>query len=254
MSESVRAEEPPAWEPVRRVTVSDEVADRLIAGIVGGRFKLGERLPAERDLARSLDVGRPAVREAIRTLKVLGLVDVRRGEGTFITGDHGQFVARAFGWAILLDSHSAAEVVEVRLAIEGDLARLAAERATSEDVDALKALLAQMKNSTGRSDEFSAIDIAFHLRIARVARNRALEQLLTAIQSLLDRWIRRALAYHGTLETALDHHEAVVAAIERHDPDAASTAMRTHIAAMGRLILDSSPFTPLQAAAQDRGS
>lgn len=224
------------WAPVRRVSLSDEIADRLISSILAGRFKFGERLPPERDLAKYLDVGRPAVREALRTLSVIGLVEVRPGEGAFVVNRHSDFVAKAFSWTILLDARTVEEIVEVRTAIESELARLAADRASTDDLDMLRQLVETMERSKGRSEEFSAADVGFHLGLARVAGNVALERLLWAIQSLLKEWIQAALARPHTFETAQLQHRDVMAAIEKGDGNAAGEAMRAHIEAMGQLI------------------
>lgn len=238
MSTAHRRASSPAgeWEPVRRVSLSDEIAERLISSILGGRFKFGERLPPERDLAKYLDVGRPAIREALRTLSVIGLVDIRRGEGAFVVNRHLDFVAKAFGWTILLDARTVEEIVEVRTAIETELARLAAERASADDLAMLREFVDTMERSKGKSEAFSAADVSFHLALARIAGNVALERLLWAIQSLLKEWIQSALARPHTFETAQLQHRDVIEAIERGNPGAAAEAMRAHIEAMGRLI------------------
>jgi GntR family transcriptional regulator, transcriptional repressor for pyruvate dehydrogenase complex len=223
--------------PVRRHSVSDDVAERLISSIVGGRFKFGERLPPERDLAKYLDVGRPAVREAIRALRVLGLVDVRQGDGTYIVDNHAQFVARAFGWALLLDPRSTREVVEVRVAIETQLARLAAERVSSDQVAGLEQLVEEMEHARGDSHRYVAGDIAFHLAVANAAGNIALEHLIVAIQSLLREWIQHALGESGAYDEAQQHHRRIVAAIKAKDPDAAELAMRAHIEETAKLMI-----------------
>src|SRR5205085_7063667 len=114
------------WTPLKRSNLSDEIADRIIGYILDGRFAFGEKLPGERDLAASLDVGRPTVREALRALTIVGMVEVRPGEGAFVVNNHADFVARAFSWAMLLDPQTTDEVVEARTAIETELAGLAA--------------------------------------------------------------------------------------------------------------------------------
>jgi GntR family transcriptional regulator, transcriptional repressor for pyruvate dehydrogenase complex len=223
--------------PVRRASVTDDVAERLISSIVGGRFEFGERLPPEADLAKYLDVGRQSVREAIRTLRVLGLVDVRQGDGTFVVESHAQFVTRAFGWALLRDTRSARDIVEVRIAIEGELARAAARVATDDQLRELERAVADMDVHVNDLDAYCAADVSFHLALARVADNTALESLLTAIQALLRDWVRSALERPGTLESAQRHHREILAAVKKHDAEAAQIAMRVHIEDMGSVLL-----------------
>ena len=118
---------PVEWTPVRRVSLAEEVADQLISAIVTGQFALGDRLPPERELAALFQVARPTLREAMRTLSVIGFVEVRSGEGTFVAERHADYVAKAFSWSVLFDVQTAREVVQTRVAIETELARLAAE-------------------------------------------------------------------------------------------------------------------------------
>ena len=83
------------WTPGGRANLSEDIADRLVRAILDGRFRFGEKLPPERELAKYFNVGRPTVREAITTLRVIGLVEVRQGEGTFIVDEHAGFIAKA---------------------------------------------------------------------------------------------------------------------------------------------------------------
>jgi GntR family transcriptional regulator, transcriptional repressor for pyruvate dehydrogenase complex len=229
--------EHPDWTPVKRATLSEEIADQLITSILSGRYRFGEKLPPERDLARYLAVGRPTVREAIRRLAVIGLVDVRQGEGTFVVNNHLDFVSRAFGWAVLLDPQVASEVVETRIAIETEIAGLAAMRVTADDVAELRGLLETMKRSQGETQRFSDADLEFHLVLARVARNTTLLRLLEATRSLLKQWITRALTERSVYEAALRQHAEVLSAIEERDEVAARRAMRQHLEEMGRQLL-----------------
>jgi GntR family transcriptional repressor for pyruvate dehydrogenase complex len=224
--------------PLRRVRLSEEIADRLIAGIVGGRFRFGEKLPSERELARYLDVGRPTLREAIRTLSAIGLVEVRHGEGIFVVDHHGDFVSKAFSWALLLGPRTVAEVIEVRLALESAIVELAAERATEDDLGRLASLLDDMERSLGNPKRFTAADVQFHLTLAEASRNTILAQLLFASRSLLERWITRSLAVSSTDALALEQHREIVRAIAGHDQVRARDAMRLHLQEMGRRVLD----------------
>lgn len=236
----------PNWEPINRSNLGEEIAERLIKSILDGEYRFGQQLPTERDIARYLSVGRPSVREAIRILSVLGLVEVRPGEGTFVVAEHAAFVAKAFGWVVLLDAQTVQDVVETRTAIEAELAGRAASRATAEDVEKLERIVDEMEAARGDVARFSQADLDFHLTVAESARNRTLSRLLFATQSLLRDWITRALAEPGTDVRALDQHRAIVRAIRSGEPAAASAAMRDHVEAMGELIL---PHTSPQPAA-----
>jgi GntR family transcriptional repressor for pyruvate dehydrogenase complex len=234
MARSVEAD----WPPIRRSTLSEDIADRLIASILSGKYKFGDKLPPERDLARYMAVGRPTVREALRRLAVIGLLEVRPGEGTFVVNRHMDFVARAFGWAVLLDAPTAVEVVETRVAIESEIAGLAAERATPEELAALRELLEKMGRRRGDAKRFSEADLEFHLALARATQNTTLIRLLEAIRSLLTQWITRALARPEAFDIALEQHEKILSAVERRDEAAARAAMREHLLAMGSVLIE----------------
>jgi GntR family transcriptional regulator, transcriptional repressor for pyruvate dehydrogenase complex len=229
-----------AGVPLRRTSVSDEIANRLVASILAGKLHFGDKLPAERDMAIYFDVGRPSIREALRTLSVVGLIEVRHGEGAFVVDRHADFVAKAFSWVILLDPATTQEIIEARIAIEGSLARIAAQRRGEHELADLDRNLAEMEAAITeeRLDEerFSAADLAFHLTIAEASRNMALSRTLTAIRSLLESWIKRALATKETAELAVDQHRAILVALRDADADAAEVAMREHLEAMAARI------------------
>jgi len=219
-------------EPLKRPTLSEEIADRLIASIVSGRFLFGERLPPERDLARLFDVGRPTVREAMRILNAIGLIEVRPGSGTFLVNSHGDFLAKAFSWTVLLDPQTAREVVETRVAIESELAALAAERATEDEISLLRDLLHQMEKNTANAKRFWDADLSFHLVIAEAARNVTLHRIATAINSLLHQWMMRA-PVKMSFDVALRHHERILGGLEARDREATRQAMQAHLEEMG---------------------
>jgi len=225
-----------ALEPVRRTSLSEDIADQLIASILNGKFAFGEKLPPERDLARYLDVGRPTLREAIRILSAIGLVEVRHGEGMFVVDEHARFVAKAFSWAFLLDARTVTDVVEARLAIESELSELAAERGSETNVQRLHELIQTMQDSRANRKRFAAADLEFHLEISRAADNIILGRLLNAIRSVLERWIDRALAVPSVDELAIEQHRKIADAIGARDPAAARRAMREHLVAMARVI------------------
>lgn len=220
-----------------RPTLSEEIARRLIDSIVTGRFRFGERLPPERELARLMNVGRPTLREAMRVLSVLGLVDVRHGDGTYVVDNHADFISRAFSWTVLLDSRSIDELIETRIAVESALAELAAQRADADEINELRRALATMRNGDADTKRVSKADLDFHLLIAQAGRNLTLSRTLFAIQSLLKQWIDSALrvAQNGRANI-YEQHRAIFEAIEARDPQAASAAMRAHVRHVGDLL------------------
>jgi GntR family transcriptional regulator, transcriptional repressor for pyruvate dehydrogenase complex len=217
----------------RREPISSEVAQLLVEHLLGGSYSPGQRLPSERALAESMGVGRSVIREALKSLTLLGLVEVRQGDGTYLQSRASELLPVSFEWGLLLGTHQLHDTIEARMELEVVLAGLAAERRTEQDVREVGELLARMRDAQNNTASFVSADVAFHLRIAKAANNSILEQMLVSIQSLLRSWITRvrdANTDHGP--SYLDH-VPIHAAIERGDVAAAQEAMRSHLTNAG---------------------
>ncbi|MCC7053918.1 MAG: FadR family transcriptional regulator [Gemmatimonadaceae bacterium] len=209
---------------IARQSLADATAAQLEARIAAAEWPLGSRLPAEPELMAQLGVGRSTVREAIRTLARVGLVQVRQGDGTYVT-------ARTANTESLLTRCQRAqlqEVRDVREALELQAARLAAARRTPDDLATLRTLLDQRADAITRRDAagFAAADVAFHQRIVAATRNDMLIELWrvlgeSLVQSLTER--KRESAFDDADSTR--EHEALFDAIADADPGAATSAV-----------------------------
>lgn len=239
----------PNVEPIRREPIATEIARRLVDYLLSGGVMPGERMPSERQLAEAFGVGRSAMREALKALTLLGLVEVRHGDGTYLKRDDSAFLPRVIEWGLLLGEQRTLDLVEARQKVEADIAGLAAARRDEADLVELRRLLAQMAQlatDSGDAGAFVDVDVAFHLRVAEAARNTALRDILSGVQALLRVWIGRVIAAGNREESYLEH-VPILAAIEAGDVAAAEAAMDAHMrSAAGRLEL-------ALAAAQARG-
>jgi GntR family transcriptional regulator, transcriptional repressor for pyruvate dehydrogenase complex len=217
----------------RREPISNEVAQVLLTYLMRGDYKPGQRLPSERALAEALGVGRSVIREVLKSLTLLGLIQVRPGDGTYLKDRGSDFLPASFEWGLLLGDRQVQDVIEARRELEVVLAGLAAERRTDTDVDDLRTLLARMKSAPDKM-AFVEADVAFHLRIAEAARNPILQQMLGSTQSLLRAWVLRVVENQGDTAPSYREHTPVFAAIEKQDPDAARTAIRSHLQKAGQ--------------------
>jgi GntR family transcriptional regulator, transcriptional repressor for pyruvate dehydrogenase complex len=215
--------------PIRRDSPVSQVARRLLDEVTAGGHRAGSRLPSERRLAESLGVGRSAIREAIAVLEVLGLVEVRVGSGTYVRGTISDLLPQAIDWGLMLGERHTRDLVETRLHLEAVTARLAAQRATDDDVARLRARLDRMRETAEAVAEFTEADVDFHLEVARIAGNTVLRDILHSVRALLRVWIQRAVGADGDTTATLAEHVAVFEAIEGRDPDRAATAMGTHM-------------------------
>src|SRR3954471_11578514 len=169
------------------------VATRLLDLFTGGSVAPGTRLPPERQLAASLEVGRSAVREALAALEILGVVDVRPGSGTYLRGSVSELLPQTLSWGVLLGERSTAELLELRSGLEIFVARLAAERLTEKQLGALGRHVERMQESVGDLAAFVKADLAFHHELATAAHNSLLLDLLQVVRSLLRIWVDRAV-------------------------------------------------------------
>lgn len=213
---------------VRESSVS-EVAKRLLDHLSKGDIKPGTRLPAERQLAEALGVARSSVRGALSALDVLGIIEIRPGSGSYVREGTSEFLPRAINWGLMLGQRRTQDLVEVRTHMEGVSARLAAERATEEDVARLEEHLRRMRDAGNDVAAFIEADIAFHLETANIAGNSVLSDILHSIRALLQVWMERVSDLEGTVSGTLCEHDAVLSAIRAQDPDGASEAMAEHM-------------------------
>lgn len=195
-----------------REPISSEITRKLLDYLLSGRIKPGERMPSERKLAEALGVGRSIVRQALKSLAVLGLIEVRQGDGTYLKRTDSPLLPTAIEWGLLLGAKRATDLVEARHYIEVVVAGLAAERRGEAELAEMHRLVGVMKETTD-ADEFIAADLDFHLEIAQAAGNQSLIQIMSSIRTLLQVWISRVVRTVHDLEATAAEHVAVLKAI-----------------------------------------
>jgi len=246
MSDLLESESFPLTTPVgSKVTVAEAIAGQLIRLIMDGRFKAGDRLPTESDLARQFQVGRGSVREALKSLCVVGLIRVERGKGTFVNEPSSFLmgpISLGFDPRTEVDS-----LIDARTFVEVKLAALAARKAKPEDLRTIESYLEKMclAMAPEQAETFLNADMGFHFAIATAAQNRILSQFLTLIRNLMRHWIIRGLQVRGLSEKAVQDHVQIFGAIKTHRPMSAAKAMRRHLLNMGNLLF-SSEKTPAE--------
>ena len=206
-----------------------EVARRLLDYFLSGEVEPGMRIPSERRLAESLGVGRSLVREALKSLHLLGLLEVRQGDGTYLKRTDSELLPQVIEWGLLLGERPALDLVEARAHLEVVVAGLAAERRDARALDDLRGLLAEMRESTDNPLRFVEADIGFHLRVAEAAGNVILNDMLNGVRALLRVWIRRVVEAAGRTGPSYKDHVPIFEAIERGDRAAAAAAMAAHM-------------------------
>jgi len=214
-------------------TPVSEVARRLLDLFTGGSIEPGTRLPSERQLAASLEVGRSAVREALAALEILGIVTVRPGSGTFLRGDASELLPQTLRWGLLIGERSTGELIELRSGLEIYAARLAAGRVSDEQRGVLRGYVDAM---SGAGDDLEAAvraDLAFHDDLAAAAGNASLHDMLHVVRSLLQVYADRMVHTQEEALLAAEEHRAVADALDAADADAAASAMAVHMVTAG---------------------
>lgn len=215
-------------DPIKREPIATQVARRLVEFILSGQVEPGTRMPSERQLAEAFGVGRSAMREALKALSLIGLIEVRQGDGTYLRKADSALLPEVIEWGLLLGEQRTMDLVEARQEIEVVIAGLAAKRRTEQDLADLREILDRMVQSPSIPG-FVDVDVQFHLRLAEAAGNSVLRDIHSSVQALLRAWIARVLAASGSIHPSYEEHVPIVEAIERGDVAGAQVAMAEHM-------------------------
>jgi GntR family transcriptional regulator, transcriptional repressor for pyruvate dehydrogenase complex len=204
-----------------------QVAQAITDGILSGRYQANEKLPPERALANELGVSRPVVREALRSVEQLGLIETRAARGTWVQGIGSSTGHRGISLSIRRRGVTAQELSEARIAIESVVAGEAARSATASDIKRLGETLVVLEKSTGM--EHVRWDLRFHLTIAAAANNPVLEIMLESIAPLTAALMTRSTMDPDVMRLSQPLHRVAFEAIRDGDAEGASAAIRTHL-------------------------
>jgi GntR family transcriptional repressor for pyruvate dehydrogenase complex len=218
-------------EQAGRTKLRDRAADELLDLVISGGLNPGERLPPERELCARLNVSRTVVREALNLLEARGLISIEHGRGAVVSGGNTDAVRDTLGVVLRVRPKALWELLEIRQILEVEIAGLAAERATEEDVSAMRVQLDRMLASIDAPEGYVDADVEFHALLARAARNGVLLTMLDPIVDLL-RASRRVSASRrpGSALRALGEHEEILRRVEAGDAEGARREMRSHLA------------------------
>jgi len=228
----VRESGPVSLSPVQRRKLTETVAEQLLTAI--RELPAGTKVPSERTLTKELGVGRSTVREALNGLATLGVVEIRHGQGVFVTGDSSP-VSEPSAIAAALERGVTSEFIEARLIVEVEVARLAARRRTEEDLARMSAALAEQEARLDGSLE-ALVDVAasFNVLLAEAAHNEVLAAMIQSFVSLMLERGPRVYSLEGFREWDLQEHRGLFEAVRDREPDRAARLMREHIEELAR--------------------
>jgi GntR family transcriptional regulator, transcriptional repressor for pyruvate dehydrogenase complex len=225
------------FEVVRRNRIYEEVA-KQIERLVLKKLKPGDKLPSERELAETLKVSRSSIRDAIRSLELMGFVEPRQGAGTIVREISAETVVNPFANALKRRHELVSELLDFRRMLEPPLAARAATHATSEELAEMEEILERQDEKQRRGDSAVAEDAEFHYSIALASGNSVVLKVLDILMDLLRDTRERSLQLEGRPQKSLAGHRRILAAIKRRDAEAARDAMRRHIEDVEEIVLD----------------
>lgn len=210
---------------IQRKRISDQIFDQMKDMIENQKWKIGEKIPSEVHLMEMFDVSRITIREAIRQLVCLGMLESRQGSGTYVCSHHES----AFGITSIPSKQDLLLLLEVRRAVEIECASLSALRATDDDIQALKSICDHMNQEGLTSEAYSALDMEFHTVIARSARNKYITEVMGVLTDPLFRFFNTSAFLRFSKTNGMRRHSHILSAIENHNAQEARLIMELHM-------------------------
>jgi len=223
-------------KPVVRTTLSAAVFEQLISFVVNGQWKAGERIPPERDLCVALGIARTSLREALKAMELVGMLDSRVGDGTFVCR-RSEFLARPMLWAFTgTDHHELKDLLEARSLLEQDLAALAAVRASDAEIIGIGSTIELLRKTIAEGLPILEPDMAFHVAIGSAAHNDVLSNAVQLLRNMQQQWIYLKLQLPSVPVEVFEQHSAIYNAIRERDAAGARGAMRNHLERTSKLV------------------
>lgn len=218
------------WQPLGQGTLTERIRGEILRVLEVRGLSPGDRLPSERELAATLRVSRPSVREAVRSLQAEGRLVVKHGQGVFVAEPAHQ---RNLRESMARLDHSLSELFAMREVLEVPAARWAAQRGDATALAAVQQAFDELDEALGRRPRDYArlqeLDASFHLRIVQAAGNRLLEQTQGVLNELLQTGLQTTLAIEGRAEKSREEHLRILTALLEGDATAAARAAQTHV-------------------------
>ncbi|MEL1136461.1 FadR/GntR family transcriptional regulator [Desulfitobacterium sp. THU1] len=228
-------------KPIKTRKIYEEIVEQIRELVARGDLKPGDRLPSERDLVERLQVSRASIREALSALELMGLLEVRSGEGTFVRKLRSESVVAPLAWMLTMEKVTVIELLEIRKILEVQAVEMAAERAEAEDVKELSAALDELRADLSSPSSDGSADHRFHYAITRATKNKIMIRLMDTISDLMKYVLKtsRSKLYEGKYTPALlfQEHKKIYDAIVKKDSQEAKDFMLAHLTGVEQEIL-----------------
>jgi GntR family transcriptional repressor for pyruvate dehydrogenase complex len=218
--------------------LSEDIVKRLLALLKEKKLQPGERLPPERELAERLQVSRPSLREALRALSIMHVVEIRQGSGTYISSLEPKRLVEHLDFVFALADSTYLSLFEARKVVEVGICALAAERITDEDIVRLEGCLEKSLSGLNDADLYFQADVELHEIITEAAASPILSRIMASIRQLSHASRRRTAVLPGIAHQVIEDHRAIIHALKQHNPEAARIAMYHHLTHVEQRLLD----------------
>ncbi|MGQ9457730.1 MAG: FadR/GntR family transcriptional regulator [Anaerolineae bacterium] len=219
----------PRFRSLERRALAEQIAERILQLILEGELQPGQKLPPERALAALLGVSRASLREATKALAMRNIVEIRQGDGTYVTSLEPALLMAPLDFFLAMSQSNFFYLFEVRKILEGSTAALAAERITDEEVAYLQECVRRAERAADDSEAYLQADLDLHNGIVRAARNPVLERLMESLSALTWASRRRTVEVPGVKVHAPKDHQAIVDALRARDPEGSRYMMLRHL-------------------------
>ncbi len=238
----MKTKDPISIKPIRKQTVPEQIIHEFKSLIDSGQITPGSRLPGERELAEMLNVSRPSLREALRALSLLGIVENRHGSGTFLSASPDRWPSEPFSIMLSIKRGMLFDIFEARKCLEGSVAELAARRRSDEDLQAMEEALKQMRLTVRNPEQYPIYEMEFHRAIVEAAGNAVIADLMEKLYNLL-KDTRGGINGYTSEATAfrdedLRNHQVILDRIKEGDGVRATKAMIDHLMNFERRLQD----------------
>ncbi len=208
-----------SMDAVRKGTVVDGIIDRFRQAFYSGRFKMGDKLPTEFELMDELGVSRNSLREAMKILSALGIVEIRRGDGTYVCNEIKPNQMDFTIYSMLFEKSSAQEIAELRQTLDEDVLHLAIQKCSEQDIDTLQDYINRMRFffSKGQLTKAAKLDYEFHLYLSQCVHNRLLHRIVSGVYALFEDSIEKNIMTEELFALADQHHQSIVDCLRQRD-------------------------------------
>ncbi|MEZ4703540.1 MAG: FadR/GntR family transcriptional regulator [Rhodothermales bacterium] len=222
-------------------TLTDELAERVVHMIRSEGYKPGDRLPAIMAMSRTFGVGHPSLREALRRLELVGIVEIKHGSGVYVGSDQDRLVVTNPNYGGEVSRKLMLDLIEARIPIESRTAKLASINATPAQRARLRELLERAAANLRNDELLNATNLEFHHEIAVASDNKVLAQLINALTSLFRNDQLRIMTIYGSREIDHQEHWSIFEAIDKRDPELAQRLMEEHLEGIRNVLLQWDP-------------